>query len=269
MSAQSTPRHEHGIKGPYSPLRTLSILAISALSMFATVSLSSCSSSKGSDTTVASIEPAATVAPSDSTVSVAPVSVEPDSVASDTTLLEPSIAIGEPNPASGTDGAIDPVPDSTLGTDVTPEGAAADGSGGPTDLTDEQLNSAFSAMGIPTTPEKLACVKEKAGKTDMSAPEPPPEFLRALMSCVPKSLVEANGQKLSDSAAKSGATLANAQCFQEKTFETMAATDIATFTKLLDANAPIDFPADIKATLKENTKDCALTEAQFLALLQG
>jgi hypothetical protein len=254
---------------PDSTRALRSILVISALSMVA----GGCSSTKGSDSSVVELSTAPTdsTASSDSTVSAG----EQIPAASDTTLLEPSIAVGEPNPASGSDAATEPSADSVLSTEPGEDSVGVEDTGvaapaaGPSDLTDEQLKSAFSAMGIPTTPEKLTCVKEKAGKTDMSAPEPPPEFLRALMSCVPESLAEANGQKLSDTATKAGATTANAKCFQEKTFETMAATDIATFTKLLDANAPVDFPADIKANLKENTKACALTEAQFLALLQG
>ena len=177
-------------------------------------------------------------------------------------MLEPSIAVGEPNPATPVDTGTEP----SLGSAGSAETTLVTG---PAELTDEQLTSAFTAMGIPVATDKLSCVKKKAGKTDMSAPEPPPEFLRALMSCVPKSLVEANGEKLKVSATKAGVTAEKAGCFQEKTFETMAAADIADFTKLLDANAPIDFPADMKAKLKENTKVCVLTDAQFSLLLEG
>jgi hypothetical protein len=242
-----------------------SFAAVSLLVVITTsVFVSGCSTEKAVDTTVARAESGETVsspATESSTETTAGVDAEP-------TETTPAIAVGEPDPSATTQA------DPDLATDSAPSGetiaaAAPTPAVGPSELTDEQLTSAFNAMGIPVVADNLSCVKEKAGKTDMTAAEPPPEFLRALMSCVPQSLVVANGQKLSASAAKSGVTAEKASCFQEKTFETMAATDIAEFTKLLDANAPIDFPADMKATLKENTKVCALTDAQFLSLLEG
>ena len=235
----------------------------------ASVTTTGCSSQKTPETTIA----AGSSKAAESTVSVISVPSADDAASSEgntatSTVLEPSIAVGEPNPATPTTANTGPSTSSAPNSETGGDNSAAVAEG-PAILTDEQLTSAFTAMGLPVAAVKLSCVKEKAGKTDMSAPEPPPEFLRALMSCVPKSLVEANGAKLSASATKSGVTVAKAGCFQEKTFETMAATDIAEFTKLLDANAPIDFPADTKAKLKENTKICALSDAQFLSLLEG
>jgi hypothetical protein len=254
----------------------INLLAVGSLSALAL----GCSSTKPSEPTTSpanSVDPAASV---DSVASASQGETSGDGTksagqsASASTVLKPSIAVGEPNPATPTDSSGDPSADSLAAanteagakTAATPEASLI---AGPTELTKEQLTSAFNAMGIPVSPDSLSCVKEKAGKTDMSAPEPPPEFLRALMSCVPKSLAEANGDKLSASATKSGVTVEKAKCFQEKTFETMAATDIEAFTKLLDANAPVDFPADMKATLRENTKPCVLTDAQFSSLLEG
>ncbi len=241
----------------------------------ASVLVSGCSTNKTPDAVAAS--PSAIS--SDSTVSSDLVNA-PDSVDSDnsdgaaagstqTSLPAQSIAVGEPNPATPSDANTDLTAESVPNPETNGEDPAAASLEGPAELTDEQLTSAFEAMGIPVAVDKLACVKQTAGKTDMSSPEPPPEFLRALMSCVPQSLVEANGEKLSASAVKSGVTVEKAGCFQAKTFETMAATDIAEFTKLLDANAPIDFPADMKAKLKEATKVCVLSDAQFLSLLEG
>jgi hypothetical protein len=242
----------------------------------ASVLAAGCSTSKPAETTVAadssrsvpSPDSAGTTATPADTTSATETSATADADATEPT---PAIAVGEPDPSATTQ--ADPSQaDPELATDSAPTSdttAGAAPAAGPAELTEEQLTSAFNAMGIPVVADKLSCVKEKAGKTDMSAPEPPPEFLRALMSCVPKSLVIANGQKLSASATKSGVTAEKASCFQEKTFETMAATDIAAFTKLLDANAPVDFPAEIKATIKENTKICALTDAQFSSLLEG
>jgi hypothetical protein len=259
--------------------RPATSLAAAAASLLAVTSslvlVTGCSSKKSPETTVAAsnsdaagadsaASPSSTasldsLSSTDSTVPTSTDTADRADTVTDSTELVPSSAVGEPNPATPADTGAEPSPDSSETTLLT--GAA--------DLTDEQLTSAFTAMGIPVATDRLTCVKQKAGKTDMSAPEPPPEFLRALMSCVPKSLVEANGDKLAASATKSGVTIDKARCFQEKTFETMAATDIAAFTKLLDANAPVDFPADIKATLKENTKVCVLTDAQFSSLLEG
>jgi hypothetical protein len=255
------------------PATSLAAAAASLLAVTCSLILvTGCSSKKSPETTVAASNsdaagtdsagsPSSTASLDSlpSTDSTVPTSIDTADTVTASTELVPSIAVGEPNPATPADTGAEPSPDSPESTLLT----------GPADLTDEQLTSAFTAMGIPVATDRLTCVKQKAGKTDMSAPEPPPEFLRALMSCVPKSLVEANGDKLAASATKSGVTVDKARCFQEKTFETMAATDIAAFTKLLDANAPVDFPADIKATLKENTKVCVLTDAQFSSLLEG
>jgi hypothetical protein len=246
----------------------VNLLAVASVSAVAL----GCSSTEKPEPTAA--------ASADSVASASQVETSGDSTefagqsASASTVLQPSIAVGEPNPAATTDSGGDQSADSLAAANTeagakiapTPEATLITG---PTELTKEQLTSAFTAMGIPVSPDSLSCVKSRAGKTDMSAPEPPPEFLRALMSCVPKSLVEANGDKLSTSATKSGVTVEKAKCFQEKTFETMAATDIEAFTKLLDANAPVDFPADMKATLRANTKACVLTDAQFSSLLEG
>lgn len=249
-------------------LAVVAFLAVVSASVLAT----GCSTSKPAETTVSPDSAGTSATPAD------PTPATETSETADPSEPTPAIAVGEPNPSATTQadpGQVDPEQaDPGQATDSAPTsetvaGAAPTPAVGPAELTEEQLTSAFNAMGIPVVANKLACVKEKAGKTDMSTPEPPPEFLRALMSCVPQSLVEANGQKLSASASKSGVTTEKASCFQEKTFETMAATDIAAFTKLLDANAPVDFPADIKSTLKENTKVCALTDAQFSSLLEG
>jgi hypothetical protein len=249
--------------------RSTSIAALTT-SLAAVVSFSFLTtgcSSKPSKATVAATGPNGSEPTTVKSSSAADTIDAVEAQSSATTGLEASLAAGEPNPeepsadgASSVDSAVSPEA-------VTPSIVSAEP--GATELTDEQLTSAFTAMGIPVAASKLSCVKQKAGKTDMSAPEPPPEFLRALMSCVPKSLVEANGDKLSASATKSGVTPQAASCFQEKTFETMAALDLAEFTELLDANAPIDFPANVKATLKENTKACALSDAQFASLLEG
>jgi hypothetical protein len=240
----------------------------------ASVLAAGCSTSKPAETTVAAADSSRSVPSPDSAGSTATpadtTSATETSATADADATEPipAIAVGEPDPSATTQADPSQATDSAP-TSETVAGAAPTPAVGPAELTEEQLTSAFNAMGIPIVADKLSCVKEKAGKTDMSAPEPPPEFLRALMSCVPQSLVIANGQKLSASATKSGVTAEKASCFQEKTFETMAATDIAAFTKLLDANAPVDFPAEIKATIKENTKICALTDAQFSSLLEG
>jgi hypothetical protein len=231
----------------------------------ASILAAGCSTSKPGETTVAAADSAETTAtPADTTLANGTTATAP----ADSSEATPAIAVGEPDPSATTQADPDPATDSAPSGE-TIAAAAPIPAVGPSELTDEQLTSAFNAMGIPVVADNLSCVKEKAGKTDMTAAEPPPEFLRALMSCVPQSLVVANGQKLSASAAKSGVTAEKASCFQEKTFETMAATDIEAFTKLLDANAPVDFPAEMKATLKENTKACALTDAQFLSLLEG
>jgi hypothetical protein len=243
-----------------------SFAAVSLLVVMTTSAwISGCSTNKAAETTVTRADSG------EITVSSESESSTETTVAAEATEPTPGIAVGEPDPSATT--LADPDLATDLATDSAPSdtGAAAAPTPEiePAELTEEQLTSAFNAMGIPIVADKLSCVKEKAGKTDMTASEPPPEFLRALMSCVPQSLVEANSEKLSASAAKSGVTVEKASCFQEKTFETMAATDIEAFTKLLDANAPIDFPADIKATLKETTKVCALNDAQFLSLLEG
>jgi hypothetical protein len=245
---------------------TLGLVLVCGGSLLAT-GCSSDKTSSAASTEIISTEPTAAVTLEDDT-SLASQEGSP----SDSTLLEPSIAVGEPNGTAEPGDSADSVEATDLPADTTASGDTQPASvaSGPGELTDEQLKSAFEAMGIAAAPEKLTCVKEKAGKSiDMSAPEPPPEFLRALMFCVPASLVDANTQKLSESAEKSGATVADAGCFQTKTFETMAALDIATFTTLLNANAPIDFPAEIKAKIKEATKECALTDAQFASLLEG
>jgi hypothetical protein len=239
-----------------------SFAAVSLLAVMTTSAwVSGCSTDKAAETTVTRADSGETTASSE------PESSTETTIAAEANEPTPAIAVGEPDPSVTT------LADPNLASDSAPgdTGAAAAPTPEiePAELTEEQLTSAFDAMGIPIVADKLSCVKEKAGKTDMTAYEPPPEFLRALMSCVPQSLVEANSEKLSASAAKSGVTVEVASCFQEKTFETMAATDIEEFTKLLDANAPIDFPADMKATLKETTKVCALTDAQFLSLLEG
>lgn len=260
-------------------------VASAAVSLFAVIGASlattSCSSKTSSETTIAvsSANSAGSAVLVDSTSADSTPPAAPNGAGSTSTALEPSIAVGEPNPATpagtGAEASVDSAAgdsaavDSAAGVGINPGATTATEATGPAELTDAQLTSAFTAMGIPVATDKLTCVKEKAGKTDMSAAEPPPEFLRALMSCVPKSLVEANGKKLAGSAAKSDVSKEKAGCFQEKTFETMAALDIAEFTKLLDANAPVDFPADIKAKLKENTKVCVLSDAQFSSLLEG
>lgn len=233
--------------------------------MSASVLAAGCSTTKPAETTIAAADsPGSTATPADTP----PVTETTATASADSTEPTPAIAVGEPDPSATSQADPDLATDSAPSGE-TDAGAAPTPAVGPAELTEEQLTSAFQAMGIPVVADKLSCVKQKAGKTDMSAAEPPPEFLRALMSCVPQSLVQANGEKLSASAAKSGVTVEKASCFQEKTFETMAATDIAAFTKLLDANAPVDFPADIKATLQENTKVCALSDAQFRSLLEG
>jgi hypothetical protein len=242
---------------------TISLAAIASFSLLTT----GCSS-KPSKATVSAVGSDGSESTTVKSSSAADTIDAVEGQTSSSTGLEPAIAVGEPNAADPSATAATSSVDSAVSAEVvTPSTGSAEL--GPTELNDEQLTSAFTAMGIPVAADKLSCVKQKAGKTDMSAPEPPPEFLRALMSCVPKSLVEANGDKLSASATKSGVTPEAASCFQEKTFETMAAMDIAEFTKLLDANAPIDFPANVKATLKENTKDCALSDVQFASLLEG
>jgi hypothetical protein len=224
-----------------------------------------CSSTKTADTTLA-----ATTTDSITTEALAdleglgdtPPIADESAPLGDSEIPESSGALGEPEPTE--------LPTEAPSDTPLSEDTAAAVVAGPAELTDQQLKSAFTAMGIVATPDKLTCVKGKAGKSiDMSSEEPPPEFLRALMFCVPALLVDANTEKITESAAKSGATKEDAQCFQAKTFETMAALDLATFTKLLEANAPIDFPADIKAKIRENTKECALTDAQFASLLEG
>lgn len=241
-----------------NPIRTY-VTRAALVGIAATLVFSGCSSStkKAADTPAAT--KAAATKTADSTA--AP---ETTIVAVTTVVAKTAAVVDTTSAAADTTVAAETTTVASGASAASSTKAAATGP-----LTPVQVKAALTKLKITATDADVACVVREGGtELDTSADSPPPQFMKALLSCLPAAMAKsASGPSVDPKLAAVGITLTQARCFLEKTFRVIGAKDVATIAELLKVNKFADFPEDVRTEASAQGKTCGLNDKQIAALI--